>query len=120
MIKSLLIGWVLAAATMTAGLYAYHTRVAQPSNAIGIVDVADVFRAKEREYTELLTKAGTTEADRERAVAMAGQFAAALPKALSEMSAECKCLVLLNSAVVGKTPNTVDLTGALRRKLGMG
>ena len=120
MIRTILVAWIVSAVTMVAGLYAYHTRWSQPPLTIGVVDIADVYRAKERAYTEILTRANVTDEDRKRAMAMAGDFANALPKALSEMPAECQCLVLLKSAVVGDTPNTLDLTAALRRKLGMG
>lgn len=119
MIRSIVVAWIVATATMALGLYAYHTRWVQAPLTIGVVDISDVYRAKEREYSDLLTKAGATDEDQQRARAMAGQFAADLPKALSEMPAECQCLVLLKSAVVGDTPNTLELTALLRRKLGM-
>lgn len=120
MIKTLLFGWALTVATLWAGLAIYHTRWVQPAQAIGVVDISDIYYAKEREYSDLLSRTGATDEGQHRAREMAGQFAAALPKALTEMPAECQCLVLLRSAVVGDTPNTVDLTPLLRRKLGMG
>lgn len=119
MIKNLFVGWMLAVVTLTAGLAVYHTRWVQPALTIGVVDISDVYRAKEREYSDLLTRTGATDENQHRAREMAGQFAAALPKALSELPAECRCLVLLRSAVMGEPPNTVDLTAVLRHKLGM-
>ena len=119
MIKTLFAGWLLAVATLAAGLAVYHTRWVQPAQAIGVVDISDIYHAKEREYSDLLSRTGATDEGQHRAREMAGQFAAALPKALTEMPAECQCLVLLRSAVVGDTPTTVDLTPLLRRKLGM-
>lgn len=119
MIKTLFVGWMLALASLAAALTVYHARWVQPTQTIGVVDISEIYRAKEREYSNMLTKAGVTEESQHRAQEMAGQFAAALPKALTEMPAECQCLVLLRSAVVGDTPATVDLTPLLRRKLGM-
>ena len=48
---------------------------------------------------------------------MARSFAQRLPVALEELPRECNCLVVLKAAVAGATPNTVDLTAALRRKV---
>ena len=48
---------------------------------------------------------------------MAKTFAQRLPAALDELPRECGCLVLLKTAVAGPTPNTVDLTARLRRKV---
>ncbi len=120
MIKTLFVGWLLALATLAAGLAVYHTRWVQPAQAIGVVDISEIYHAKEREYSDMLTRTGATDESQHRAREMAGQFASALPRALTEMPAECQCLVLLRSAVVGDTPATVDLTPLLRRKLGMG
>jgi hypothetical protein len=83
---------------------------------IGVVDVADVYRAKEAEFTQILTKA-SSEDDRQKALFMARSFAQRLPLALEELPRECGCLVVLKAAVAGATPNTVDLTAALRRKV---
>ena len=49
--------------------------------------------------------------ERERPVAQR------LPLALEELPRDCGCLVVLKAAVAGPTPNTVDLTAALRRKV---
>lgn len=86
---------------------------------VGIVDVAEIMRAKEKEYTVLITKAGSSEAERQAASTMAAQFAMAFPTALQEMSGECQCVVLLKSAVVSAPATAVDLTPRVREKLGM-
>lgn len=119
MIRTAIVSLFVSSLAMSGALYAYHTHWIKPSQQVGVVDVAEIYRAKEREYTEMLTKAGSTEADRTQALLMATQFATALPKALSEMPSECNCLVLLRTAVVADTPNTVDLTAAVREKLGI-
>ena len=48
---------------------------------------------------------------------MARAFAQRLPLALVELPRECNCLVILRTAVAGSTPNTVDLTAQLRKKV---
>jgi hypothetical protein len=54
---------------------------------------------------------------REGARSWPAAFAQRLPLALEELPRECNCLVVLKSAVAGPTPNTVDLTAQLRRKV---
>jgi hypothetical protein len=98
-------------------LAAYDRVVARPAQRVGVVDVGEVYRQKEAEFTRLLTRA-TNDADREKAFALARSFSQRLPIALEELPRDCACLVMLNSAVVGRTPRTVDLTALLQQKLG--
>ena len=105
---------------VAASLTAYDRWVLRPALVIGVVDVAEVYRAKEAEFTQILTKALTqppSEEDRQKALVMARAFAQRLPLALDELPRECNCLVILRTAVAGPTPNTVDLTAQLRRKV---
>ena len=96
---------LLTLLVVSAALSAYDRLVLRPALLIGVVDVADVYRAKEAEFTQILTKA-SSEDDRQKALFMARSFAQRLPLALEELA-----------AVAGATPNTVDLTAALRRKV---
>ena len=105
---------------VAASLTAYDRLVLRPALVIGVVDVAEVYRAKEAEFTQILTKAlsqPASEEDRQKALVMARAFAQRLPLALEELPRECNCLVILRTAVAGSTPNTVDLTAQLRRKV---
>jgi hypothetical protein len=105
---------------VAASLTAYDRLVLRPALVIGVVDVAEVVRAKEAEFTQILTKAlnqPPSEEDRQKALVMARAFAQRLPLALDELPRECNCLVILRTAVAGPTPNTVDLTAQLRRKV---
>ena len=107
---------LLTLLVVSAALTAYDRFVLRPALVIGVVDVAEVYRAKEAEFTQILTKASSEE-DRQKALFMARTFAQRLPLALEELPRECGCLVVLKSAVAGPTPNTVDLTATLRRKV---
>jgi hypothetical protein len=107
---------LLTLLVVCAALTAYDRLVLRPALVIGVVDVADVYRAKEAEFTQILTKASSEE-DRQKALFMARTFAQRLPVALEELPRECGCLVVLKTAVAGPTPNTVDLTATLRRKV---
>jgi hypothetical protein len=97
-------------------LAAYDRAVVRPAQRVGVVDVGEVYRQKEAEFTQLLTRA-TNDADREKAFALARSFSQRLPAALEELPRDCACLVVLKSAVAGRTPRTVDLTSLLQQKL---
>jgi hypothetical protein len=111
---------LIALFVVAASLTAYDRLVLRPALVIGVVDVAEVYRAKEAEFTQILTKALSqppSEEDRQKALVMARAFAQRLPLALDELPRECNCLVVLRTAVAGPAPNTVDLTAQLRRKV---
>ena len=101
---------------VAAAIAAYDHWVVRPALRVGLVDVGEVYRQKEAEFTLILTKAGSDD-ERRKAMAMARVFAQRLPLALEELPLECGCLVVLKSAVAGATPRTVDLTAHLKRKV---
>lgn len=111
-----LVSALLSVLIVAAGLALYDRTMIRPALVVGVVDVAEVYRAKEAEFTQILTKASSEE-DRQKALFMARAFAQRLPLALDELPRECNCLVMLRTAVAGPTPNTVDLTAQLRRKV---
>jgi regulator of protease activity HflC (stomatin/prohibitin superfamily) len=115
-VKALLLQAVMAVAIVAVALAAYDRFVVRQGQRVGVVDVGEVYRQKEAEFTLSLTRA-TTEGEREKAMHVARTFAQRLPVALEELPRECGCLVVLRSAVAGPTPTTVDLTAALRRKV---
>ena len=97
-------------------LAAYDRAVVRPAQRVGVVDVGEVYRQKEAEFTQLLTRA-TTDADREKAFALARNFSQRLPAALEELPRDCACLVVLKSAVAGPTARKHDQTPHQRRKV---
>ena len=114
--KTLLLQALVALLIVVAALTAYDRLVIRPAQLVGVVDVGEVYRQKEAEFTLILTKAGS-DGDRDKAMLMARAFAQRLPLALEELPRDCACLVMLKSAVAGPTPRTLDLTAHLRRKL---
>jgi hypothetical protein len=114
--KTLLLQAVATMLIVAAAIGLYHRQVVRPSLRIGLVDVGEVYRQKEAEFTLILTKAVGDE-ERQRAMVMARSFAQRLPIALEELPHDCGCLVVLKSAVAGPTPQTVDLTAHLKRKV---
>lgn len=115
-LQAVLIHAGFAALIVLGTLAAYDRVVVRPAQRVGVVDVSEVYRQKEAEFTQILTRA-TTDADREKAFAMARNFSQRLPAALEELPRDCACLVVLKSAVAGSTPQTVDLTALLQQKV---
>lgn len=95
-------------------LFGYDRWIAQPAQVIGVVDLQRVIRAG---HASLLP--GVAAGD-EQAPAQAQAFGQRLDEALKALPAECGCLVLERSAIVGESPRVLDLTPALARKLGLG
>ena len=114
--KTLLPNAVLALAIVGCSLAAYDRMVVRPAQRVGVVDVGEVYRQKEAEFTLILTQSGS-DAEREKAFTLARTFSQRLPIALEELPRECGCLVVLKSALAGPTTRTVDLTAQLRRKV---
>ena len=114
--KALLPNAALALLIVAAALAAYDRWVVRPGQMIGLVDVGEVYRQKEAQFTQILTQAAS-EGEREKAFALARAFSQRLPLALEELPRDCDCLVVLKSAVAGATPRTLDLTALLRRKV---
>ena len=115
-IKALLQQAALALLIVAGALAAYDRWVVRPGLVIGLVDVGEIYRQKEAEFTQLLTRAGS-DGERDKAFAMARSFSQRLPLALEELPRDCGCLVVLKSAVAGPTARTLDLTAQLRRKV---
>ena len=103
---------------VAVALLAYDRIVVRPARLIGVVDVGEVYRLKEAEFTQIVTKSGS-EDERQRALTMARQFAQRLPVALEELPRDCACLVVIRSAIAGIPPNATDLTGVLKRKVDL-
>lgn len=114
--KTALLQGVFAVLVVAGELAAYDHWIIRPALRVGIVDVGEVYRQKEADFTLILTKASTDD-ERQKAMAMARRFAQRLPVALEELPRECGCLVVLKSAIAGATPDTVDLTAQLKHKV---
>jgi hypothetical protein len=116
--RPIVLSVALSALLCALGFAAYDRWVVRPAQVVGVVDVGEVYRLKEAEFSALLTS-GKGEADRDKALALAQDFAKRLPTALEGLSEDCRCLVLVKSAVAAQAPNTRDLTAALKDKLSV-
>ena len=114
--KAVLIHASISVAVMSLGLLAYDRFVMRPARLIGVVDVGAVYRSKESQFAQMLSRS-TTDQERERAMELAARFSRQLPDALDDLPQACGCLVVVKSAVAGLAPNMIDLTPVLVRKL---
>jgi hypothetical protein len=116
LLSNLLTSVLVAAVAIPLALLVYDRKIARPARLVGVVDVAEVYRLKEAEFTQFVTKA-STESDHQKALLMARQFAQRLPVALEELPRDCHCLVVVRAAIAGSPPDAIDLTVALKHKL---
>lgn len=115
--KALALHGLVSALLVAFALAAYDRWIMRPALRVGVVDIGEVYREKEAEFTLILTKAATDE-ERQRAMTLARVFSHRLPLALDDLPRECNCLVIMRSAIAGRTANTVDLTAHLKSKVG--
>jgi hypothetical protein len=104
-----------SALVIVPALATYEYRIAAPARQVGIVDVAGVYQAKERELANQVI-AGDDK-HRERAVAVAQAFAERFPAALDQVAADCECLVIVKSAVAAGSARAADWTDRFREIL---
>ncbi len=98
-------------------LSAYHALAYQPPVRIATVDLEGVVEALELQFVDLAARPGATEADREKARALAEDAALQMSRAVSELVSDCGCLVLVKNAVVGQAG--MDLTQRLKERMNV-
>jgi hypothetical protein len=117
--KALLVHALVTLAIVALALVGYDRLVRRPAARIGLIDVGELVRLKDARVLDVLTRAAATENEKKAAMDFGTRFAAVFPQALEELTQECDCLVLSKSAVAGVPPNAVDLTAALKLKVGL-
>lgn len=108
--------FLIALVVSGALLAAYDRWVIRPARLVGVVDVGDIYRQKEAQFTTALTQA-TSDEERKKVLETARRFSKQLPLALEELPRDCQCLVVLRSAIAAPSPHTMDLTALLKHKL---
>lgn len=104
---------------VTAGmLAAYDRAVVRPAQRIAVVDVAQLWQAAEADYARNMAIGGAVGSA--TAQNLAADFSARLPAALERLPAECDCVVISKSALLGSSRPVLDLTPRLRELLNGG
>jgi len=111
----------LHALLLLLALIAYDRYARMRELRVAVVDVAAVYRAKEVQFTALLTQPGSAA----HAPQLAADFARRLPQALAEIATECQCLLLTRAVLAGqpapgagnRAVPVADWTATLQQKL---
>jgi hypothetical protein len=118
-LKALLVHSLVTLVIVSLALVGYDRFVRRPATRVGLIDVGEVVRLKDARVLDVLTKAAATDGEKKAAIDFGTRFTAVFPQALEELTQECDCLVLARSAVAGLPPQAVELTAALKQKLGL-
>jgi hypothetical protein len=118
-VKVLLAHTLVTLVIVALTLVGYDRFVRRPATRVGLIDVGEVVRLKDARVLDVLTRAATTDGEKKAAVDFGTRFTAVFPQALEELTRECECLVLARSAVAGLPPQAVELTAALKQKVGL-
>lgn len=102
---------------LAAGVAAWMQRTQKPT--FGTLDVAALYRLKEAQVAAVLVKRDSGDAERILAIQRAAIFGAELSKLIDTLPEECGCLVLTRGAVLGSGAQLIDLTPAVRQRLGL-
>ncbi len=102
---------------IVAGAALWMQRAQKPT--FGTLDVAELYRLKEAQVAAVLVKRESGDAERVLAIQRAAIFGAELSKLIDTLPEECGCLVLMRGAVLGSGTQLVDLTPAVRQRLGL-
>jgi hypothetical protein len=89
--------------------------------ALATVDVAALYRAKERQVTAQLLRRDASDTERSAALREAAAFGEHLDRLVARLPTDCRCLVFTRGALIGSGAETrvTDLTPRLQRELGL-
>lgn len=112
---------VAANALVTALLIAAYAGWSAPARtpAFAVLDVGELYRAKENQVANVLVKRDASDDDRAAALKRAAVFGLEVAALIESLRDECGCLILARGAVVGPATRLPDLTPEVRRRLGL-
>lgn len=114
--KTFAISAAVAVAVSWLSIVVYDRFLKAPPRLVATIGLQDVLEAKQAQFAEIVSRPGATDADRNRALDAVEQIAPQLSKAITELSHDCNCLVLVKEAVVGNSD--LDLTPQLMQRMG--
>lgn len=108
---------VIAIAVVGVMLGAYHHVFTKTDTGFAVVDIAAIVKAREAQFTALLSRPNVGDAERMQAYHLVSKIGPEIEGAINELQQECGCVILVKSAVIAGAP---DRTGRLMDKLGIG
>jgi hypothetical protein len=109
-------------AILALSFAAYHFAIVRPAFPhFAVVDVAELYRVKEAEFSKIIGDPRATDADRVKAMQNAQRFAQDLQTLIDTLPKECGCVVLNKAAVMsgGGGFGLTDLTPQARKAVGL-
>ena len=102
---------------LLAGGARWVVRPERPTFAI--LDIAELYRAKESQIAAVLVQHDSSAEERATAIKRATGFGTEMAALIETLPEDCSCLVLNRGAVVGASGRLPDLTSDVRRRLGL-
>jgi hypothetical protein len=99
------------------GAYYWYFHVHHKTGAIATVDLSEVVKIYELQFTSLLARPNVTDKERQDAYNIVSQVGPNIEKAINALQQQCGCTVLVKSAVLAGS--TTDMTDDLKKLLGL-
>jgi len=112
---------LLINAMVSTALLASYSLWFTPARAprLAVLDIAEIYRLKEKEIAAVLLKQDASDADRLHALKQASEFGTQITALIEQLPTECRCLILARGAVAGSKSTLPDLTPSVRQRLGL-
>lgn len=113
-LKTILIASLVS--IVVVSLYHVTTRYVLKPPAYVVINLAEVVEAKEKVFTDMLSKPGITDADRGAAYELVKKFGADMEKEVANIQRDCNCMVFVKGALLA---GAEDKTPDLKKRLGL-
>ena len=112
---SVLLSGLLTSALL--GVYYWYFQVHHKTGAIATVDLSEVVKIYEIQFTNLIARPSVTDKEREDAYNLVSQVGPNIEKGINVLQQQCGCAVLVKSAVLAGS--AMDMTDDLKKILGI-
>lgn len=99
------------------GAYYWYFHVHHKTGAIATVDLSEVVKIYEIQFTNLLARPNVTDKERQEAYSIVSQIGPNIEKGINVLQQQCGCTVLVKSAVLAGS--VMDMTDDLKKILGI-
>lgn len=100
----------------STSLAAYHM-LFRSSGSLATVDLAEIVKIREIQFTNLVNRPNATDKERVEAWNLVNRIGPEIEQALEALQQDCECTLVVKSAVVAGPHE--DMTEALKERLGM-
>lgn len=101
---------------ISLALYDRYVRVPR-TPTFGTIDIAALFTEQQKHFTDALTKADQSEADKAKLMVSAERFARALDDNIKQVQRDCRCILIAKQALLSDSL-VPDWTPIIRKRMG--